>query len=152
MASAYKRTDSPYIWIRYKDAAGKWQSKNTGYRQDNIGDRKQAKQLVKKKSLEEMGNKTVRVSSHRWEEWVIPWIDERWGNRTNRTPNLYTDYFWRWLKYFRDIEITHPAALRREHVSGYLAVADSMSRNAFAPNAVQLQSFLSRVMTPQPSR
>jgi hypothetical protein len=26
-----------------------------------------------------------------------------------------------------------------------------MSRNAFAPNAVQLQSFLSRVMTPQPS-
>jgi integrase len=121
MASAYERTDSPYIWIRYKDAAGKWQSKNTGYRQDNIGDRKQAKQLVKKKSLEEMGNKTVRVSSHRWEDWVIPWIDERWGNRTNRTPKLYTDYFWRWLKYFKDIEITHPAALRREHVSGYLA-------------------------------
>jgi hypothetical protein len=50
MASTYKRTDSPYIWIRYKDAAGKWQSKNTGYRHDNIGDRKQAEQVAKRKS------------------------------------------------------------------------------------------------------
>ena len=45
MASTYRRTDSPYIWIRYKDAAGKWKSTNTGYRQDNIGDRKQAEQI-----------------------------------------------------------------------------------------------------------
>jgi hypothetical protein len=54
MASTYRRTDSPYIWIGSKDAAGKWKSTNTGYRQDNIGDRKQAEQLAKRKSLEEM--------------------------------------------------------------------------------------------------
>jgi integrase len=120
MASTYKRTDSPYIWIRYKDAGGKWKSANTGYRQDNIGDRKQAEQLAKRKSLEEMSNKPVRISSHRWEDWVMPWIDERWGNRTNRTALLYTNYFWRWKQYFEDIEITHPATLRREHVTGYL--------------------------------
>ena len=50
----------------------------------------------------------------------MPWIDERWGNRTNRTALLYTNYFWRWKQYFEDIEITHPATLRREHVTGYL--------------------------------
>jgi hypothetical protein len=114
MASTYQRTDSPYIWIRYKDAAGKWKSSNTGYRQDNIGDRKQAEQLAKRKSLEEMSTKTVRIASHKWEDWVVPWIEERWGNRINRTPKLYTNYFWRWLQYFADIEITHPAALLRE--------------------------------------
>jgi hypothetical protein len=76
--------------------------------------------LAKRKSLEEMSSKTVRIASHRWEDWVVPWIDERWGNRINRTPKLYTNYFWRWLQYFQDIEITHPAALRREHVTGYL--------------------------------
>jgi hypothetical protein len=121
MASTYLRADSPYIWISYKDAAGKWKSKNTGYRQDNIGDRKQAERVAKAKSLEEMSNKPVRVANHKWEDWVVPWIDERWGNRSNRTPLLYTNYFWRWLKYFQDIEISHPAALRREHVTGYLA-------------------------------
>jgi integrase len=120
MASTYRRTDSPYVWIRYKDAAGKWKSSNTGYRQDNLGDRKQAERLAKTKSLEEMATKPLRISSHRWEDWVVPWITERWGNRTNRTPLLYTNYFWRWLQYFQDIEITHPASLRREHVTGYL--------------------------------
>jgi hypothetical protein len=40
MASTYKRADSPFIWIRYKSDSGVWKSANTGYRQDNIGDRK----------------------------------------------------------------------------------------------------------------
>ena len=64
MASTYKRADSPFIWIRYKSDSGPWKSANTGYRQDNIGDRKQAAQLAKRKSLEEMANKPVRVASH----------------------------------------------------------------------------------------
>jgi hypothetical protein len=41
MASTYLRKESPFIWIRYKDAAGAWKSMNTGYRRDNPGDRKQ---------------------------------------------------------------------------------------------------------------
>jgi len=120
MASLYNRSDSPFIWIRYKDAAGKWASKNTGYRQDNIGDRKQAEIVAKRKSLEEMASKPVRVASHNWEDWAMPWIIARWGNRTNRTPKMYTNYFWRWLKYFQENEVTQPATLRREHVINYL--------------------------------
>jgi hypothetical protein len=72
VASLYNRADSPFIWIRYKDAAGNWRSANTGYRQDNMGDRKQAALLAKQKSLEEMVNKPVRVASHRWEDWAVP--------------------------------------------------------------------------------
>ena len=86
MASIYPRKDSPFIWIRYKDSSGKWKSTDTGYRWDNIGDRKQACLLAKKKSLEEMANKPARVASQKWEDWVLPWINSRWGDRTNRTP------------------------------------------------------------------
>ena len=120
MASTYKRADSPFIWIRYKSPSGAWKSANTGYRQDNIGDHKQAERLAKRKSLEEMANKPVRVASHRWEDWGIPWINGRWGNRSNRTPKMYTNYFWRWLDYFEEIDVTQPVALRREHVVNYL--------------------------------
>ena len=81
MASIYKRKDSPFLWIRYKDAAGKWKSTNTGYRRDNPGDWKQAKMVAKRKSLEEMESKPLTAASHRWEDWVVPWITARWGIR-----------------------------------------------------------------------
>jgi hypothetical protein len=121
MASIYHRKDSPFLWIKFKDKAGNWKGANTGYRRDNPGDRKQAAQVAKRMSLEEMANKPVRIASHRWEDWVIPWITARWGNRTNRTPKMYTNYFWRWHEYFRENDITQPAALHREHVIDYLA-------------------------------
>lgn len=121
MASIYRRKDSPFLWISYKDATGKWKSANTGYRQDNIGDRKQAEMVAKRKSLEEMENKPLNVATHRWEDWVVPWITATWGNRTNRTPKKYTNNFWRWLKYFKENGITQPSALRREHIMNYLA-------------------------------
>jgi integrase len=119
MASTYFRKDSPFIWISFKNASGKWKCTATGYRQDNLGDRTQAERLAKQKSLEEMANKPITVS-YRWEDWVVPWINARWGARTNRTSRIYTDYFWRWLKYFKENEITQPVGLRREHVINYL--------------------------------
>jgi hypothetical protein len=119
-ASIYHRKDSPFLWIRYKDSVGAWKSANTGYRRDNPGDRKQAQQVAKRLSLEEMATKSLKVASNRWEDWVIPWITARWGNRTNRTPKMYTNYFWRWLEYFQKNEITQPSVLRREHVINYL--------------------------------
>jgi hypothetical protein len=64
MASTYLRKDSPFIWISYKSVSGVWKNTNTGYRQDNIGDRKQAEKLAKRKTLEEMANKP-KISSDR---------------------------------------------------------------------------------------
>jgi hypothetical protein len=64
VASTYKRADSPYIWIQHKDASDAWRNSNSGYRRDNPGDRVQAEKLAKRKSLEEMANKTARVTVH----------------------------------------------------------------------------------------
>jgi integrase len=66
-----------------------------------------------------MANKPVNTGRC-WEDWAIPWINAKWGNRKNRTPKMYTNYFWRWLEYFKELEVTQPAALQREHVINYL--------------------------------
>ena len=119
MASTYKRSDSPFIWIRYKDATGKWKNANTGYRQDNIGDRTQAEKLARRKSSEEAANRTVRTTEYKLEDWVPAWMESRWGSRV-KTLSVYKRYFWKLTRYFEDIQITHPATLKREHVTGYI--------------------------------
>jgi hypothetical protein len=53
MASIYKRTDSSYFWIRYKDSSGKWKSAITPYRKDNVGCKRQAELLAREKAIEE---------------------------------------------------------------------------------------------------
>src|SRR6476659_4670571 len=42
------------------------------------------------------------------------------GNRSNRTSKMYTNYFWRWLVHFKEIDVTQPVALGCEDVLNYL--------------------------------
>jgi site-specific recombinase XerD len=121
MASTFLRERSPFIWIRYKDASGKWKSMSTGYRQDNIGDRKQAALLAKRKSLEELISKPIKSSRSAWQEWVVGWIGSKWGDpaKLNSTANRYAKYFQRWLEFFEEKEIASPATFRREHIDEY---------------------------------
>jgi site-specific recombinase XerD len=51
------------------------------------------------------------------------------GDRASRTPKLYMNYFWRWLEFLQENEITHPALLRREHVIGYFAWREKRGGN-----------------------
>jgi hypothetical protein len=117
VASTYLRKDSPFIWIRFKDANGKWQGKNTGYRQDNVGDRRQAKRLSMEKSLEEMNQKPV-TETGTW-DWVMPWLNARF-NGQGRTYDLYRKQFWKLHEYLQSRDIKHPSMLRREDVLAYL--------------------------------
>jgi hypothetical protein len=119
MASIYKRPETSYIWITYKGADGCRKRINTGYRWDNPGDRKQAEKLAKMKTLEELVSKPIK-STGGWEDWVLPWINGRWGHSKNSTPDKYRNYFLRWLDFFEDTDVANPAALRREHVLAYL--------------------------------
>jgi hypothetical protein len=43
----------------------------------------------------------------------------RWGANETRTSKIYTNYFWRWLRYFRENQISHPGALTLKHVEDY---------------------------------
>lgn len=117
MASTYLRKDSPYIWIRYKDANGKWQGKNTGFRQKNVGDRHQAQRLCMEKSLEEMSRKPATEAGG-W-DWVISWLNARF-NAQGRTFDSYRKQFWKLNEYLQARDIKHPSMLSREDVLAYL--------------------------------
>ena len=69
MASLYTRSRSPFFWIRFKDEAGKWQGKATGYRRDNLGDARQAK-LLARRMTEEERQRRPHGHGEAFEHWV----------------------------------------------------------------------------------
>ena len=122
MASTFLRKNSAYIWIRYKDASGAWQSASTGYRKDNFGEVRQAKLRAREKTLEELANRGPQTSGGRsdFSEWVIPWIEQRWGHLDTCTPKYYRRYYLRWRDYLGELGVRAPAAVTREIVLGYM--------------------------------
>jgi hypothetical protein len=53
MASIYQRSDSAFLWMKYKDPLGAWKAGRTRYRKDNTEDRQKANRAAEIKSLEE---------------------------------------------------------------------------------------------------
>jgi hypothetical protein len=92
MASTFLRPDSKFIWLRFKNDAGKWQSKATKYRKDNAGDRRQAELLARDMGDEERLRRSAEKSEH-WECWVDAWMV---GRYKGKTLNLYQIH-WRKL-------------------------------------------------------
>ena len=84
MASTYLRPRSPFIWLRMKDAEGKWVSRATQYRKDNPGDRRQAELLARKFGLEER-ERAPRSAAGAWDEWVEGFIADRYGEAQTGT-------------------------------------------------------------------
>jgi hypothetical protein len=119
MASVYNRSDSPYIWISYKDASGKWRNSNSGYRKDNVGDRRQAELVAREKTLMELTARPVSPGRSAFAEWTAQWIEQRWGHKRNSTLQQYRRCFLTWQEYLTEIGTVTPAAVTREIVPGY---------------------------------
>ena len=96
---------------------------NTGFRRDNPGDRKQASNLARTTSLKEMAARVSKSSGSEWQDWVVPWINSRWGDvqKPNSSAHVYGRYFYRWMRYFEERQITTPQLFKREHPDDYLA-------------------------------
>ena len=117
MASTYTRKDSAFIWLRIKSDNGKWICKPTGYRHDNLGDRRQADLVARKLSIEE--RERAPASSHEhWDAWIDAWMQDRYGKRDATTLTVYRRYWRRlrdWLmaeKITSPRQMSYPAALR----------------------------------------
>lgn len=119
MASTYLRPDSPYIWIRYKDATGKWKNANSGYRKDNLGDRRNAKLVAREKSLEEAKQRILTPGRSAFVEWLPSWIEQRWQDKSSLTLRKYRLYCRTWLEYLDGIGANSPATVTRESVLNY---------------------------------
>jgi len=120
VASTFYRPNSKYIWIRYKDANGKWTSSSTGYRRDNLGDVRQAGLVARQKTLEEQAEKPTQARGANFDDWVNAWIDQRWGHLDTCTPRYYRRYFMQFCRYLNELGIQSPGPVTREIVLAYL--------------------------------
>lgn len=122
MASTYTKVDSPWIWIRFKSADGKWKGKPTEYRKANIGDRRQAKLMARKMTEVELATKSSAGNvGRRFSDWVIPWINDTYGASKNSTPAVYKRH-WRALEQFLKARgVDQAVHITRELIGQYLA-------------------------------
>lgn len=130
MASLYKRKQSPYYWISYKDSEGKWRNKNTEYRIDNPGDRRNAHLAAEEQTLIEKRSRVEqKQTGSEWEGWVLQWVEFKWGHKTTNTPKQYRKHVFKWLRFFKKFGIPGPAQFKREHLADYMTWRKEVGRN-----------------------
>lgn len=74
MASLFRRSKSPFWWLRYRPEGGKWRSDSTGLRVDSEEETCQAEVIRATWALRESENRGKEVSGYDW-GWVDVWLE-----------------------------------------------------------------------------
>ena len=109
MAFLYKRSDSPYWWIKYKEH-GAWVQEATGLRHASNLDTKQARQLRLEKALEE-AKEHSGSPQERFEAWAHVYLTERYKN-SPKTLRRYQGSLRVWLVFLAGRKILMPRQIR----------------------------------------
>lgn len=118
MAHLYKRTGSPFWWIKFRDPAnGLIVRQSTGFRIGRKDETDKAYLLESEKTTDERRSATARHAS-RFENWVEGFIEHHYANPLTLSRVRAT---WKLLQsYLHEIGVHHPEHLRREHCLNYL--------------------------------
>jgi integrase len=117
MACLYERKNSPFWYIRFKDAEGKWKSKPTTYRRDNPQDTKEARARCAVNTAQELGARGVS-KSEKWDGWIDDFFKTHCKNETTR--NGY-EQSWLWLRsYLEEVNVPAPSQLTYQHAFDYI--------------------------------
>jgi integrase len=143
MASIYTKNGSKLIWIRYKDAAGVWRGKPSGYSTENFGERRQAELLARRQSeIEKTRAQNVGAA---FEDWVLPWIVMKYGG-TQNTLNAYRGHWQKLAKFCAHADIHFAPQIRREFAQQYLAWRTDETGGAGRNTAIQEIKFMGMVL------
>jgi integrase len=150
MASTYTKKESKFVWIRYKDASGKWKGKATGYLKDNYGDRRQAILLARSFSRKEQERSPNGKGEH-WRAWVPSWLIARFGDTEGAGPGVGTAraYFNRWRlldKWLEKTGIRAPAQFEYRHVLEYRDFRTTGRKAVSINTCIHELKFLSQAM------
>jgi integrase len=119
MASIYKRADSPYFWIKYKDEQGKVRQISTGCRIDVAPDIRRARQMEAEKSLEELKRGDSRALDRGW-SWATDYLQARYKS-SSLTLERYVCAWTSVTLFLQERKIESPFQLQREHCFAYIA-------------------------------
>ena len=109
MASLYKRPNSPFWWIKYKNEAGKQHAHSTGYRHAIPTQTRKANVLLNEKRLREL--KTEKgMESDQWNIWVEEFLNSKYAN-SKKTLQRYKTCWQRLSAYLEESDIHRPYQL-----------------------------------------
>lgn len=116
MASLFRDNESPFWYLRYKDAGGKWRSKSLKPLRHGIpGDTRKAKAKADEHSLEEHTRSPQRDS---WASWVPAYLKGRYLNSDTRRRVL--NAWARLAEYLVEKRIGSPQELRYADCMDYM--------------------------------
>ena len=117
MACLYARENSPFWYIRFKDARGKWTSKPTTYRWNNPQETKEAKARCAANTAQELSSRDIS-SNEKWDSWVDDFFATHCKNPLTRRGY---DQSWQWLRsYLDEIYVAAPRQLPYQHTFDYI--------------------------------
>ena len=119
MASIYHKGGADRIWLRYRSADGRWMGKATGYRWSNLGEVRQGRLLARRQSEVEAARREDR--GERLDEWVLPWLLEKYGDVGTSTAGVYKRWWRAVLRFLPVAKVATAAQVRRELAGQYLA-------------------------------
>ena len=128
VASLYYRGNT--IWLSFRAPDGKWKRKSTGYRKDNGGDRRAAKRLADKQTLQERLSCPVAHQGS-W-DFAPSYIAQRWGKANgSNTPATYHRRWHALESWLKAIGRFGPVNVTRADCLGYPAwrIAHGGSKN-----------------------
>ena len=119
MASIYRKGGSEKIWLRYRGKDGKWRGASTKYRWSNLGDVRQAK-LMARRQGEIEAERSEPENAHRLDQWVLPWLIDKYGAMKTTTPEIYKRTWRTVQKFLAEQKIITADQITREHAGFYL--------------------------------
>ena len=117
MAFLYKRSRSPYWWVRWVSAHGEKKQESTGFRHGIPAETRKAREVCAKKELLEVS--APRCGDSSWSTWVPAFLDAKYSN----APATKTRMVGGWstvAMYLKEVGVHTPAALKREHCLGFI--------------------------------
>lgn len=116
MASFYMRKDSPYFWIRFRTAAGKWKSKSSGIKHGSTN----AKARVARITMEMTGREQIEAgeAGASFACWVAKWMAYKYQNP--KTLHRYQNAWTAIEDFMRRRRIEHPGEVTYEVCHDFL--------------------------------
>jgi integrase len=148
MASIYKRPNSPFYWVKWRDPeAGKILRESTGFRIGLASERRRA--LERRDALSVRETKFVSTAKHeRFDTWVPDFISIQYTNEETRER---VNIAWRHFNHFIAAQkIGHPARFRREHALAYLSwrASGTDSRRGVSLSTAKIElAYVSRIFS-----
>lgn len=118
MSSIYRKAGSKKVWIRYKDASGRWKGKPTRYTWANLGDVRQARLLARRQS--EIEEARGPASQERLVDWVGAWLGEKYSGADTTTLAVYRRTWRTVCKFLVEHRLHTAGQITREHAGVYL--------------------------------